>query len=60
MLGREVATLVNELKAPGAYKVTFNISNALGKGTSLSSGTYLYKLTVDNKNSLIKKMLLLK
>jgi hypothetical protein len=37
MLGREVATLVNEEKAPGNYEVTFN-------GTGLTSGIYFYRL----------------
>jgi photosystem II stability/assembly factor-like uncharacterized protein len=37
VLGREVATLVNEEKQPGEYSVTFDASN-------LSSGVYVYKL----------------
>ena len=36
-LGMEVATLVNENKAAGNYKVTFN-------GSNLSSGIYFYTL----------------
>ncbi|MCX6157423.1 MAG: T9SS type A sorting domain-containing protein [Ignavibacteriae bacterium] len=36
--GREVQTLVNEQLAPGTYEATFD-------GSSLSSGTYFYKLT---------------
>jgi len=52
LLGREVATLVNEEKAPGIYNVEFNAS-------SLSSGVYFYKLSV-NSFSEIKKMMLLK
>ena len=38
VLGREVATLVNEQKAPGIYTVTWNASN-------LASGVYYYRLT---------------
>lgn len=38
MLGREVAVLVNERKAPGSYEVKFDASN-------LASGVYLYRLT---------------
>jgi hypothetical protein len=39
LLGREVAVLVNERKAPGSYEVTFD-------GSGLASGLYLYRLTV--------------
>ncbi len=38
ILGREVAVLVNERKAPGAYTVQFD-------ATGLASGVYLYRLT---------------
>ena len=38
VLGREVAVLVNELKAPGNYEVTFD-------GSGLASGVYMYRLT---------------
>jgi carboxyl-terminal processing protease len=37
LLGREVATLVNEEKRAGSYEVTFN-------GKNLSSGVYFYRL----------------
>ncbi len=60
ILGREIATLVNEYQQPGRYKVEFGIELARQGGNSeLSSGIYLYKLTV---GSLIKtkKMLILK
>jgi len=52
MMGREVATLVNESLAPGAYNVKFDAK-------SLSSGTYVYVLT-SGGNRLMNKMLLLK
>lgn len=37
VLGREVTTLVNEVKYPGIYTVTWNASN-------FSSGVYIYRL----------------
>ncbi|MBM2842113.1 MAG: Peptidase subtilisin kexin sedolisin [Bacteroidetes bacterium] len=37
VLGREVATLVDEVKAPGEYSVTLD-------GSDLSSGVYFYRL----------------
>ena len=52
VLGREVKTLVNEVKAPGVYSVDFN-------GTELSSGVYFYKLE-SNGFTDIKKMMLIK
>jgi hypothetical protein len=52
LLGREVATLVNDNLAAGNYSVDFNASN-------LSSGIYFYTLITDNfKQS--KKMILMK
>ena len=52
ILGREVKTLVNEVKSPGKYYAFFNANN-------LASGIYFYRLQADN---LIKtnKMILLK
>lgn len=52
VLGREVATLVNQKQVAGNYEVEFN-----AKG--LSSGIYFYKMTAGNFTS-IKKMILLK
>ncbi len=54
MLGREITTLVSELKQPGVYNATFNILNS-----SLTSGIYFYKLQA-GKYSDVKKMILLK
>ncbi len=52
ILGREVATLVNEEKVAGKYEVNFNAS-------SLASGVYIYKIQSGSfVNS--KKMILLK
>ena len=52
VLGKEVATLVNEVKQAGNYTVTFNAS-------SLPSGTYFYRLEAGD-NLGVKKMILLK
>jgi photosystem II stability/assembly factor-like uncharacterized protein len=52
MLGKEVATLVNEVKNVGTYSVDFN-------GANLSSGIYFYKVNV-NGFSEVKKMMLIK
>lgn len=52
MLGREVASLVNEVKEQGSYSVNFDAAK-------LASGTYVYKLTAGNFVE-TKKMVLLK
>lgn len=52
VLGREIATLVNEEKQPGEYKISFN-------GSNLSSGTYFYRLRAGEFLE-TKKLLLLK
>jgi len=52
VVGKEVATLVNEVKNVGTYSVDFNASN-------LSSGIYFYKVSV-NGFSEVKKMMLVK
>ncbi|MFA7360926.1 MAG: LamG-like jellyroll fold domain-containing protein [Candidatus Kapaibacterium sp.] len=52
VLGREVSTLVNEIKNAGTYKVYFN-------GSSLSSGMYFYKVSVNGFTD-VKKMMLIK
>ncbi|MFA7361856.1 MAG: C25 family cysteine peptidase [Candidatus Kapaibacterium sp.] len=52
VLGREVRTLVNEVKSAGNYTVDFNASE-------YSSGVYFYKLE-SNSFSDIKKMMLIK
>jgi len=50
VLGKEVATLVNEYKEAGYHDVEFNATN-------LSSGVYFYKLVAGNF-VVTKKMLL--
>ncbi|MCU7494291.1 MAG: T9SS type A sorting domain-containing protein [Ignavibacteria bacterium] len=52
VLGREIAVLVNEIKAPGKYTVEFN-------GSRLSSGVYFYTMRAGDFVS-TKKLLLVK
>lgn len=52
VLGNEMATLVNEEKTPGTYKVNFNAQN-------LPSGLYIYRIQAGNFIH-AQKMLLLK
>ena len=51
VIGREVATLVNEVKAPGEYTVPFDASG-------LASGVYLYRLQT-GAGSQVRKMVLM-
>jgi hypothetical protein len=53
ILGKEIATLVNEKQSPGTYEVSWD-------GTNYPSGIYFYSLTVDNLQIANKKMILLK
>ncbi|MFA7361660.1 MAG: T9SS type A sorting domain-containing protein [Candidatus Kapaibacterium sp.] len=52
VLGREVRTLVNEIKSAGSYSVDFNASE-------FSSGVYFYRLQSEGFTD-IKKMMLIK
>lgn len=52
LLGKEVASLVNERQSAGIHSVNF-------KGSSLTSGTYIYKLTAGGISE-TKRMMLLK
>jgi len=52
ILGREVATLVNEVKQPGRYEVTWN-------ATGYASGVYFYRLKAGSFVQ-TKRMLLLR
>jgi hypothetical protein len=52
LLGREVVTLVNEVKNPGNYVIDFD-------GSSLSSGAYFYRMEAKDFSD-TKKMLLIK
>jgi hypothetical protein len=52
ILGREISTLLNEVKQPGNYEIEFN-------APQLSTGVYFYKLQAGSLNQ-VKKMLLVK
>ncbi|MCX6165047.1 MAG: T9SS type A sorting domain-containing protein [Ignavibacteriae bacterium] len=52
ILGKEIATLVNEKQSPGTYEVTFD-------GSKLTSGIYFYRFVTDGFSE-TKKMVLLK
>jgi hypothetical protein len=52
LLGREVASLVNEVKQAGTYPVTWNAAR-------LGSGVYFYKIQVGSFSE-TKKMILIK
>ena len=56
VLGKEVATLVNEKKPTGNYQVKFNASSADG---GLTSGIYFYSLTSGSFKK-TKKLILIK
>jgi hypothetical protein len=60
LLGRAVATLVDEEKAPGSYTVTFPArggSASGGNASNLSSGTYIYRLTAGGYTATRRMML---
>jgi hypothetical protein len=52
VIGKEVATLINQNMKAGSYEQTFDAS-------SLSTGVYIYKLTAGNYTS-VKKMMFIK
>jgi len=52
-LGQEVAVLVNQNKTAGKHSVTFDAGH-------LSSGMYIYKMSVDERIISVKKMMLLR
>ena len=52
MLGREVKTLVNEMKTAGYHKIQFNAAD-------LASGAYFYRMTVGEFDA-VKKFVVLK
>jgi hypothetical protein len=51
LLGREIATLVNEQKMPGAYEVKFDATN-------LPSGVYLCRMTAGEFSETVKLVLM--
>lgn len=54
MTGAEIATLLEETQQPGNYEVKFNPVSA---GLSLSSGVYLYEITI-NTTTITKKLVI--
>jgi hypothetical protein len=52
LLGREVAVLVDERKAPGSHEVSFNAAG-------LASGIYFYRLQ-SGSQTLSRKMVILR
>jgi hypothetical protein len=52
LLGREVATLVNDMQGPGKYQAVFD-------GSGLASGVYLYRLTSEGFTA-ARKLVLIK
>lgn len=52
MMGQKISTLVDEMKSSGTHTTTFNATN-------LSSGTYIYRLTI-GKYTQTKTMFLIK
>jgi len=52
ILGKQVATLVNEYKNAGSYHISFNASG-------IASGIYFYRLTAGDYTE-VKKMTLIK
>jgi hypothetical protein len=58
ILGREIATLVNEEKQPGNYSVNFSFKD-LKIGGPISSSVYFYKLQAGDYSQ-VKKMIMMK
>ena len=57
VLGKEIATLVNEKQSPGEYEVPFSINQF--SGYQLPSGIYFYTLRAGDYVE-TKKMLMIK
>jgi photosystem II stability/assembly factor-like uncharacterized protein len=53
LLGREIETLVDEVKRAGNYKISFD-------GSKLASGMYFYRMEAGSDFSEVKKMILVK
>lgn len=53
LLGKEISTLVNENLSSGSYSVNFDASR-------YATGTYIYRLSVNNESIATKKMVLIK
>jgi hypothetical protein len=59
ILGKEIATLVNEVKPAGSFEVEFNSYSGMSGIKDLPSGIYFYKLQAGNFVE-TKKMILMK
>jgi hypothetical protein len=57
ILGQEVATLINDVRPAGAYRVFWDSKNSFG--SSAASGVYIYQLKAGNYVS-AKKMVLMR
>ena len=58
MLGKEVKTLLYDVFSMGSYSTTWNGTN--NANNKVSSGVYYYKLTFNNKEQQVKRMVLTK
>ncbi len=58
VLGKKVATLLDDNVSAGAHSVVWNAKN--NNGQALGSGLYFYRITVDGKTPIMRRMLLLK
>ncbi len=56
LLGREIATLINEFQQAGKYSVTFNASNSM---QPMPTGVYFYRMTAGTISE-TKRMILIK
>jgi gluconolactonase len=59
MLGKEIATLVDEEQSPGVYKAHFDVSQLSGLQSKKTSGVYFYRLVAGDFVA-VKKMVLMK
>jgi len=57
LLGQTIKTIIDEVKAPGAYSITWDGSD--NSGNPQPSGTYFYNLTTSN-NSQTRRMTLIR
>lgn len=48
LLGREVATLINEFQRAGRYNIRFDVSSPTTKRLDISSGVYIYTIRTGN------------
>ena len=58
LLGQEVIRLVDQVQAPGHYRVVWHGRN--GQGQAVASGVYVYRLTSSTGFNYTRRMTLLK